>query len=383
MKPLSNAIRNSRKSSIRKLFELVLASEDAISLGIGQPDFPTPAPVIEGIKRALDEGKTMYAPTLGIPQLRARLAEKFRRENDMDWVTPEHVIVTNGGSQALNLAFAVLANPGDAVAFCSPNFLSYFYLATYHGLKLQEVPRRDDFSLDVTALEAALTPETKFLVINSPNNPTGYAYTRAEMDAIVDLVVEHDLYLVSDEVYEYYCYEGRTAASPAAREGLADRVLTLNAASKTFSATGLRVGYVAASRAIIGLMEKYAQYTSAGVNHPTQYGVLAGFEAGIDHVHEVARAYDAKRQYCVNRLRALGFDCPTPYGAFYVMPSVAPFASSSAVFSTGLMEAQAVAVVPGDAFGSFSEHRVRISYATTDETLRAAFDRIETYVNAL
>ncbi|GAB4312388.1 MAG: pyridoxal phosphate-dependent aminotransferase [Promethearchaeota archaeon] len=382
MKPLSRAVLSSKKSSIRKLFELVLASEDAISLGIGQPDFPTPATVVEGIKRALDEGRTTYAPTLGLPDLRDEVARKFREENGMGWVERENVMVTNGGSQGIELSFASLANPGDEVLLSSPNFISYFYVAAFFGVRVVEVPRRPDFSVDVDGLRAAVTPKTKFVLINTPNNPTGYAYSPAELDAVVDLALERDLYLVSDEVYEKFLYGGVEHRSPAAKEEVADRTVTLNALSKTYAATGLRCGFVAAPVEVIDLMEKYAQYTSAGVNHPTQLGALAGLRAGSEFIRDVVARYDSRRRFCEKRLAELGLECPPGRGAFYLMPDVGSVASSGEEFSTELMKSQRVAVVPGDAFGSHSATRVRISYATSEENLEGAFERIERYLNS-
>ncbi|MHA1734628.1 MAG: pyridoxal phosphate-dependent aminotransferase [Promethearchaeota archaeon] len=380
MKPVSRAVRDSKKSSIRELFELVLSAKDAISLGIGQPDFPTPPRVLEAIKRALDEGKTMYAPTLGIPELREQVARKFREQNGMRWVQPENTIVVNGGSQGIQLAFAVLTNPGDEVLISSPNFISYYYVAGYYQARVVEVPRRDDFGLDLDALAAAVTDKTKLMVVNSPNNPTGYALTRGEVDAVVDLANEHDLYLLSDEVYEHFLYGGREHASPASYGGMEDRVLTLNALSKTFAGTGLRCGYLAASRELVDLMEKYAQYTAAGVNHPTQYGAVEALKWGNPRMQEIVARYDAKRRLVQDRLREVGFDCPTAHGAFYVMPRVSAFADSGAEFSKALMREREVAVVPGDAFGSHSDDRVRVSYATSDEKLGEALDRVEAFV---
>ncbi len=382
MKPLSNAILNAKKSSIRKLFELVLTAKNAISFGIGQPDFPTPQPVLEGMIQACKEKKTQYAPALGLPQLRELVATKFREENKLDWVRKENIIITNGGSQALHLAFSALLNPEDEVIINSPNFLSYYYLTEFSHARPVEVRRKDDFSLDLDALNEAISEKTKFLIINSPNNPTGYTMTEEEIDAIVDLTRDNDLYLVSDEVYEKFVYDDRQAISPAAYDGMEDRVLTLNAMSKTYAATGLRIGYVAASEEIIALMEKYAQYSAAGVNHPMQYGAIQGLQSGNPQMKDILADYNKRRLYTYDRLIKMGLEVPKPYGAFYIMPKISNVFPTSDEFSTALMTEQEVAVVPGSAFGSYADEYVRISYATSQDNLEEGLNRMEEFVQA-
>jgi aminotransferase len=383
MKPLSEAVLNSRKSSIRKLFELFLKSTDAISLGIGQPDFKTPEIVLDGIRKGLDEGKTMYPPALGIQELREVVAEKFRKENKMEWVQPENVMITIGGSQAIALTFASITNPGDEILINSPNFLSYFYIPAYYHTNLIEVPRNSDYSINFDQLENQVTPKTKLLIINSPNNPTGYVLTRDEVEKIVGLAIEHDLYLLSDEVYEKYLYDGKQCWSPASLGGVEDRIVTINSLSKTFSATGLRVGYLAAPANIIPLMEKYAQYTAAGVSHPVQYGAIEGIKHGNPKMNEIIKNYDERRKFSLKRLEELDLSCATPHGAFYMMPSINKYMKNGDDFSDQLFAQQKVAVVGGSAFGKFSEDKIRISYATTKENLENAFMRIENFLKTL
>ncbi|TFG19709.1 MAG: aminotransferase class I/II-fold pyridoxal phosphate-dependent enzyme [Promethearchaeota archaeon] len=383
MKPLSDAVLHSKKSSIRKLFELFLKSTDAISLGIGQPDFLTPDIIMNGIRKGLDNRKTMYPPALGIQELREAVAEKFRTENKMEWVQPENIMITNGGSQAIALTFAALTNPGDEIMINSPNFLSYFYIPSYYHTNLVEIPRNTDYSLNFQELEKKVTSKTKLLIINSPNNPTGYVMTRDEIEKVVGFVLEHDLYLLSDEVYEKYLYNGRKCHSPASLGGVEDRIITINSISKTFSATGLRVGFLAAPANIIPLMEKYTQYTAAGVSHPVQYGALEGIKHGNPKMDEIIQNYDERRKYCLKRLQELELECAMPHGAFYCMPSVKKYMYSGDQFSEQLFEKQKVAVVGGDAFGSYSEDKIRISYATTKENLEKAFERIEQFIKGL
>ncbi|UYP46159.1 Aromatic-amino-acid aminotransferase 2 [Candidatus Lokiarchaeum ossiferum] len=383
MKELSQAILNSKKSKIRKLFDMLLKSgSDAISFGIGQPDFTSPDYMNDAIIKALREHKTQYAPARGIPQLREIIAYKFKNENNMSWVKPENTIVTNGGSQALQLAYAVLTNPGDEMILSSPAFLSYYHLADYYGIKCVEVPAKNNYSPDIEGIKNAITPKTKFILINSPSNPTGYAFSKEEMDAIVALVLEHDLYLVSDEVYEKFYFDGMTHISPASYEGMKDRTITLNALSKTFGATGLRLGYIAASEEIIINMEKYIQYTTAGVNHPVQYGAIEGLKH-VDRMNipEIIEEYDRKRQFCVRRLKEMKFIVDMPKGAFYIMPKLNPeWGMDGDEFSNALVQEQKVACVPGSGFGSYSNDSLRISYATSDEKLEEGFNRIEKFL---
>jgi aminotransferase len=383
MKPLSEAIMNSKKSSIRKLFELVLSAKNAISFGIGQPNFAPPEFVLDEIAKAVREKKTMYAPTLGLPQLREAIAAKCRKENNMTWVEAKNVIVTNGGSQSIDFAYRAVSNPGDEMILSSPNFLSYFYVANFNQIKLNEIARNPDFSINIDEIRKAITPKTKFIVINSPNNPTGYTYTKKEMDEIVQIVLENDLYLISDEVYEKFLYEDRPHISPASYPEMAPRTLTLNAMSKTFGGPGLRCGYLVADENIINLLEKYSQYVSAGVNHPTQMGATVAYQKGNPEIKQIIAAYDKKRRFCLKRLNELGFECPVPQGAFYLMPSVAKFAADADEFSEKLMRAVEVAVVPGSGFGSFSKQHVRMSYATDDKLLEEGFNRIEKFLKTV
>ena len=381
MKPLSDAILNSQKSAIRKLFELLLKSSDGISFGIGQPDFTSPDFVNDEIIKALKEHKTQYAPALGLPTLRRVVAQKFQNENNMKWVETENTMITNGGSQALQLCFAVLSNPGDEMIMSSPNFLSYIYLASYYHLKLVEVPRLENYAPDLEGIRQSITPKTKFIMINSPNNPTGYVFTKKQMDELVQIVLENDLYLVSDEVYEKFLYNDHIHISPASYDEMAERTLTLNALSKTFGATGLRLGYVAANKNIIGMITTTTPSTFCTVTKPTQYGAIEALVKGNPDIPQILQKYDKKRLFTLKRLKELQFDLVEPYGAFYIMPRLNPkWNMTSEVFSNDLVKEEHVACVPGNGFGSYSNNSLRISYATSDELLEEGFNRIERFL---
>ncbi len=343
--------------------------------------------MIDGTIKALEnDAGSVYAPTTGVPQLKKLVADKLCKHNKVP-ATTENILVAPGGSGTISLAFSALFNPGDELVMASPNFVSYFHVARFFDAAVVEVPRRDDLSIDIDRMAASITPRTKAILINSPNNPTGYTMTRKETEAMASLCIDHDLYLVSDEVYEHIIYDGREHVSPASLNGMADRTITLNAASKTFSLTGFRVGYVCAPGPMVPLMENFLQYTSAGTNHPCQHGVIAGLDYFNEHpamLDGVITSYSARRDLCYDRLNSMGLLCPKPGGAFYIMPDVHEATGmDGATFSMKLVEEKSVATVAGATFGSYSGNRVRISYALDDRKLAEALDRIEHFVSTV
>jgi aspartate/methionine/tyrosine aminotransferase len=263
--------------------------------------------------------------------------------------------------------------------------LSYYYVARYFDARIVEAPRRSDFGPDLEAIKRLVSPKTKAILINSPNNPTGYAYTRKELEAIASLCIEHDLYLISDEVYEKIIYDGLQHVSPASLNDMENRTITMNAASKTLSLTGFRIGYLCAPANMLPLMENFIQYTGAGSNHPCQHGVAAGLEHVLKHpsyLDSIIVAYQKKRDTCFKRFNEMGLRAPKPRGAFYIMPDVASSNLDGSTFSQQLMDAKGVAVVPGAGFGRYSKNNVRISYAIDDKRLEDALNRIESFVKS-
>lgn len=383
MKELSQKVVAAPKSRIRELFDLAAGRSDIISLGIGQPDFPTPLPAIQGNITALKKNITTYAPTRGVPKLLELLEKKLENVNDikLDW--KKNLILCNGGSYAITLAFASIFNPGDELILSSPNFVSYFYCSSFFGVKIVEIERNLDFSPNIENIKASITNKTKAILINSPNNPTGYALSKQELEEIVDIILKHDLYLISDEVYENYIYEGLKHTSPASLNGMFERTITLNAMSKLYSATGFRLGYVAANKEIIDLMEKYLQYTIAGTNHAAQYGFIEALKMDNSFFDDILKSFDERRMFVYSRLNEIGFDVVKPRGAFYIMPSVKKFNMTGQAFSEKIIKEKGVAIVPGNIFGSFSDFLLRISYATDLEKLKVAMDRIESFIKEL
>ncbi|MFW9867836.1 MAG: pyridoxal phosphate-dependent aminotransferase [Candidatus Thorarchaeota archaeon] len=383
MKEISRSVSKAPKSGIRKLFDLAAGRSDVISLGIGQPDFQTPEQVIQGNIDALKKRITMYAPTRGVPELLKLLEKKVAQVNNIHTNWNENIIVTNGGSQAITLAYASIFNPGDELIISSPNFVSYFYCGLFFGIKIVEAKRNNDFSLNIEGIKSLVTDKTKAILINSPNNPTGYALSVNELKELVNIVIEHDLYLISDEVYENYIYDGLKHTSPASLDEMFNRTITVNAMSKLFSATGFRIGYVVASKEIVDLMEKFHQYTVAGTNHAAQYGFIEALKMDMKFFNPIWKTFDERRLYVYKRLIEIGFNVVKPLGAFYIMPSTENFNISGDEFSQNIMKEQAVAIVPGSIFGSFSDNMIRISYATEMKKLEDAMNRIETFVKNL
>jgi len=383
MKELSQNLSKAPKSKIRELFDIALGRSDVISLGIGQPDFPTPEPAIRGTIEALRKGVTSYAPTRGLPELLELIENKLKKFNNIETNWKENIIVTNGGSQALCLAYASLFNPGDELILFSPNFLSYFYIASFFGVKVVEIERNPDFSPNFEELKKGITEKTKAIIINSPNNPTGYTFNSKEIKEIVDIVEDNDLFLITDEVYENYIYDGLKHLSPASFNGMLNRTITTNAMSKLFSATGFRLGYVVASKGIIDLMEKFHQYTVAGTNHAAQYGFIEALKMDIKFFEKILKSFNERRILVYERLKEMGFDVVKPRGAFYIMPSLKKFNMTGSEFSAEMMKKKSVAVIPGETFGSFSKDMVRISYATAIDKIKEAMDRIEEYIKEL
>ena len=383
MKELSKKIRNAPKSKIRELFDLAAGRSDVISLGIGQPDFSTPQPAIEGNINALNNKVTYYAPTKGVPELLQQLENKLKTVNNIETTWKDNIILTNGGSQALSLAFASIFNPGDEIVISSPNFISYFYLSAFFDLKIIEIERKNDFRPDIEKIKNSITEKTKAILINSPNNPTGYSLDTKELQEIVEIVKNNDLYLISDEVYENYLYDDSKHTSPASLKDMFERTITLNAMSKLYSATGFRLGYVAANKEIIDTMEKYHQYTVAGTNHAAQYCFLEALKMDTSFFNDILKSFDERRLLAYKRLIEMGFAVVKPKGAFYIMPKIINFKLTGAEFSKRVMKDQAVAIVPGNIFGSYSEYMLRMSYATKMDKLEEAMNRIEKFTKTL
>jgi aminotransferase len=382
----SQRIQLIRSSGIRKLFNLAQTMVGVISLGIGEPDFDTPRHICEAAKRALDEGYTRYTPNAGIPDLREALSAKVAQINGLDY-TPQEVFVSGGGcTGALLLAMLALVDPGDEVIISDPCFVVYEAVARIVGATpvFVAVREEEDFRLIPGDVAKSVTPKTKLIILNSPSNPTGGVQRREDIAGIAEVARKHDLYVVSDEVYEMMLYDGMRHQSIAAFDGMRQRTVTVNSFSKTYAMTGWRIGYAVGAREIIDEMVKLQQYTMVHAPAISQRAALAALNGPQDFVERMVTVFDERRRFLVPRLNEIeGFRCPTPKGAFYAFPNVEGLGTLSKDLAQFLLQKGGVAVVPGSAFGAGGEGYLRLSYAQPLNQLEEACNRIEKAVETL
>lgn len=340
-------------SGIRKIFEA--AGSDAINLGLGQPDFDTPEHIKAAAIKAINEGFTGYTVGSGIPELREALSFKFKEENGFS-VSPEEIIVTSGASEALTIALAALLNHGDEVLISNPGFVSYNALTEIMNGKAVGVPLAENLTMKPEAVLEKITPKTRAIILNSPSNPTGTVASRADVKALAEIADDHNITIISDEVYEYFIYEGEHV-SPAS---YSDNVITVNATSKSYAMTGWRLGYVAARKDYIGQMLKVHQYIQACANSVAQKAAYVAVTGPKDSVNAMREEFRKRRDVLVKGLNELGMECALPRGAFYAFPKV----SNSAEVASKLISNDII-VVPGTAFGSEGDGYIRISYAAS------------------
>ncbi len=352
-------------SGIRKIFEA--AGLDAINLGLGQPDFDTPSHIRQAAIDAINEGFTGYTPGLGIIELREALSHKFKEDNDFD-VSPDEIIVTSGASEALEIAIASLVNPGDEVLIANPGFVSYNALTSIMGGRVVDVPLGKDLTMRPEDVIERITPKTKALIVNSPSNPTGGVQTKDDIKAFADIADDHNITIISDEVYEHFIYEGEHV-SPAK---YSDNVITVNATSKTYSMTGWRLGYVAAKSDYTEQMLKIHQYVQACANSIAQKAAFAAISGSMEPVIAMRDEFRKRRDVLVKGLNTMGLKCALPKGAFYAFPEVPDSADvASKLISNGVI------VVPGTAFGDRGDGYIRLSYATSMSDIERALDTME------
>jgi aspartate aminotransferase len=350
-------------SGIRKMFEA--AGTDSINLGLGEPDVPTPAHVCDAAMDAIREGHTRYTPGAGTIELRSALSEKFLRDNNIS-VSPDEIMVTSGASEALHISLQALVEPGDDVLVPDPGFVSYTALSHIAGGRAVSVPLTN-LRLDPDVVAEQITRNTKVLIVNSPSNPCGTVQSRNEIRAFAELAEDHDFTIISDEVYEFFIYEGEHV-SPAE---FTDNVVTVNAASKTYAMTGWRLGYLAARPEYIEQFHKVHQYVQACANSVAQMAALAAITGPQERVAEMRDMFKKRRDILLNGLREMGASCMTPAGAFYVFPRVGDGDRIAAD-----MAERGVITVPGSAFGIYGAEHVRMSYATGEAEIIRALDRM-------
>ena len=384
MKELNPEVLGIKPSGIRKFFDLVSEMKDAISLGVGEPDFETPWHIREEGIHSLEQGRTFYSSNAGLMELRNAISDKVREEHGISYHAKEEVMVTVGGSEAIDLAMRVILTPGDEVLIPDPCYVSYLPCAKMaYGVPVPiQLEEKDEFRLTPEKLEKAITEKTKLLVLPFPNNPTGGIMEERDLEAIVPIILKHNLYVLTDEIYSALSYKGKHH-SIIEFPGMRERTVYINGFSKAYAMTGWRLGYACAEERILKQMLKLHQFAIMCAPTTSQYSAVEALRNGDADVRKMRDAYDERRRFLVYHLRKMGLDCFEPYGAFYVFPSIRKFGLSSEGFAEKLLKEEKVAVVPGNAFGASGEGFIRISYAYSLDNLKKAMERMERFVKSL
>ena len=382
--PLSQKITDIRPSGIRKFFDIVTEMKDAISLGVGEPDFDTPWRIRQEGIDSLEKGRTFYTSNAGLKELRMEICNYLKNRYDLSYDYEKEVLITVGGSEAIDIAFRAMLDPGDEVIIPMPSYVSYLPCCELADGKpvVINLKNENEFKLTADELKEAITDKTKLLILPFPNNPTGAIMTREELEPIANIVKEHDLYVISDEIYSELSYKG-DHVSIASFPGMKERTLVINGFSKGFAMTGWRLGYVCGPQIIIEQMFKVHQYAIMCAPTNSQYAALVGLQTCMKEVEQMRESYDERRRFLMKEFRRIGLPCFEPFGAFYVFPCIKEFGMTSEEFATELLKDQKVAVVPGTAFGDCGEGFLRISYAYSLENLKLAIGRLEHFVNKL
>ena len=374
-----------KPSGIRKFFDIVRETEGAISLGVGEPDFVTPWKVRSAAITSLQRGYTQYTGNRGLPNLLELISQYLEERFGLQY-DPKHILVTVGGSEAIDLALRACVEHGDEVLIPDPAYVSYSPLVLMSdGVPVAvECREEDNFVLTPALLEKSITPKTKAIILTYPNNPTGAIMTEEELKGIAEVIIRHDLLVITDEIYAELTY-GRKHASIVSLPGMKDRCVYVGGFSKAFAMTGWRMGFVCAPPAIDEAMFKIHQYAIMCAPTMSQYAAIEalkdGFSDNFSMVEEMRDSYDKRRKFVLYSLKEIGFHCFEPQGAFYAFPSVRSTGLDAETFAGNLLKEQKVAVVPGNAFGEFGQHNVRISYATSMNSLSEAFERMALYLN--
>ncbi len=382
--PLSEKIVTIQPSGIRKFFDVVSEMPDAISLGVGEPDFDTPWRIREEGIYTLEKGKTFYTSNAGLKELKIEICKYLDRKVNVQYDYNKEVIVTVGGSEGIDIALRAMLDPGDEVLIPQPSYVSYLPCTILADgvpvvIPLQE---KNEFKLTAEELEAAITPKTKILVMPFPNNPTGSIMTKEDLEPIVDVVKKYDLFVISDEIYSELSYKGEHV-SIASFPGMKERTILINGFSKGFAMTGWRLGYACGPEPIITQMLKIHQYAIMCAPTNSQYAAVEALKNCDEEVQEMREAYNQRRRFLVHEFERMGLKCFEPFGAFYIFPSIQEFGMTSEEFATRLLEEEKVAVVPGTAFGDSGEGFLRISYAYSIEDLKEALGRLEKFITRL
>ena len=383
-KIMCRRVQDIHPSGIRKYFDLLQGMEDGISLGIGEPDFQTPWHIRDAGIYSLERGFTKYTPNAGLSDLRAAISRYLKRRFDLEYAPTGEILVTVGGSEALDLAFRCLLEPGDEVIIPSPSFVCYGPLVSMmHGVPvIVETKAEDEFRLTPQQLKAAITPKTKAVVLPFPNNPTGGIMRREDLEALADVLRGTDIMVVSDEIYAELTYGGHHV-SMANLPDMKERTIVINGFSKAYSMTGWRLGYVCGPKPLVSAMTKLHQYGIMSAPTTSQYAAIEALNEGDKDIEAMREEYDGRRRFLVDGFRKLGLDCFEPRGAFYTFPCIKSTGLSSEEFCDRFLAAERVAVIPGSAFGPGGEGYVRACYAASMRDLATALERLERFLNTL
>ena len=384
MRTLSDKVLSLKPSGIRKFFDIVSEMKDAISLGVGEPDFDTPWHIRDEGIYALERGKTFYTSNSGLKELRAEISNYIARTQNINYNPDNEIIVTVGGSEAIDIGLRAIINPGDEVIIPQPSYVSYEPCAILAGATpvILELKAENEFRLKPDELLNAITDKTKILILPYPNNPTGAIMEKEDLEAIAQIIIEKDIWVMSDEIYAELNYKNKHI-SIASLEGLKERTILINGFSKSYAMTGWRLGYACAPKELIAQMTKIHQFAIMCAPTTSQYAAVEALKHGDEDVATMRQAYNQRRRFLMNAFREMDLECFEPYGAFYVFPCIKEFGMTSEEFATRFLTEEKVALVPGTAFGECGEGFLRISYAYSLENLKIAMERLKNFITRL
>lgn len=382
--PLADKVVEIKPSGIRKFFDIVSEMKDAISLGVGEPDFDTPWHIRDEGIYSLEKGRTFYTSNSGLKELKEEICHYTKRKQGVTYDPDHEVLVTVGGSEAIDIGLRAMLNPGEEVLIPQPSYVSYEPCTVLAGgvPVIIELKGENEFRLTAQELEDAITDKTKVLILPFPNNPTGAIMERKDLEEIAEVIRRHDLFVISDEIYAELTYKEKHV-SIVEIEGMQERTILINGFSKAFAMTGWRLGYACGPKEIVEQMTKIHQFAIMCAPTTSQYAAVEALRNGDDDVQEMRMAYNQRRRYLMNAFREMGLECFEPFGAFYVFPCIKEFGMTSEEFANRFLEEEKVAVVPGTAFGDCGEGYLRISYAYSLDNLKIAIGKLAAFVERL
>lgn len=383
-KELSQKVTQIKPSGIRKFFDLVSEMENVISLGVGEPDFDTPWHIREEGIYALEKGRTFYTSNSGLKDLRQEISNYIKRTQNVEYDPNSEVIVTVGGSEAIDIGLRAICNEGDEVIIPQPSYVSYEPCAVFANAKpvIIDLQAKNDFRLTAEELKRAITPKTKVLILPYPNNPTGAIMEKKDLEEIAKIIIENDIYVMSDEIYSELSYKEKHVSIVSLPQ-MKERTILINGFSKAYAMTGWRLGYACAPKEIIKLMTKVHQFAIMCAPTTSQYAAIEALRNGDEDVAEMRTSYNQRRRFLLNAFKEMGIECFEPYGAFYVFPCIKKFGMTSNEFAERLLQEEKVAAIPGNAFGNSGEGYLRISYAYSLDNLKKAMERLKHFVEKL